>query len=437
MNDATNIPSDIAKLLEKPVAILGRGVSGQAAASLVARMGGTSVFYDTKGRNCVKEFDAAAASGHGLVVFSPGFVRSHPWLDVAREAGCALMGELEFSSRIWKGPLICVTGSNGKTTLTELLTSALVLSGRPALAVGNIGRPLSDIAMRPECEGRIAVCEVSSFQAESLDRFRCDSLIWVNIFNNHFDRHGDLRGYFEAKWRLVERLREPSLVVGPTVRDAAENFGCLLPRFAQVVTPSDYVPWPMPVTSAFHPRRATENLLLARRWWSVSGLDPDIVRKAAENLAPLPHRLNPIPVPGGITFWNDSKATNHEACIGAMENFDSKVVWIGGGRDRGENPADLVKAIAGKVRMAVLVGETTKSLGDALAEQGVPFAIASGLEEAVAIARHNAVSGENILFSPGYSSHDVYRDYTERGRHFEFFVSHGGESRREDPDQRN
>ena len=414
------------ELLAKPVAIFGYGVSGRSMAGLLARIGAEFVFYDTRGRNTVHVFDDASAANHSLVLFSPGFELSHPWLETARKCGCATMGELEFGAMFWNGPLVCVTGSNGKTTITELITSVINLSCGRAMAVGNIGRPLSDVALRSECEGRVAVCEVSSFQAESVEEMRMDTLIWVNFFNNHLDRHGGLRGYFEAKWRLVERLRGKEFIVSRNVADAAERFGYTLPDFAQIVDPDSYVPWPMPKTSAFFPKRASLNLALVRRWWATSGRDPFVVKSAAESLHPLPHRLNPLPADRGITFWNDSKATNYEACIGALENFDSKVIWIGGGRDRGETPADLVAAIAPKIRMAILTGETAPALEKLFKERGVACVCSPSLKDAITSAWENALEGENILFSPAHSSHDTFRDYTERGNFFESCVARLG-----------
>jgi len=423
MSFSINMVPEMEKLLALPVAVLGYGVSGKAIGGLLARIGASMVFYDTKGRSTVHEFDRGMAAQHGLVLFSPGFELTHPWLEAAREAGCVIMGELEFASHFWKGPLICVTGSNGKTTITELVCKVLNLSCSHAMTVGNIGRPLSDVALRPECEDKVAVCEVSSFQAESLDNFRADALIWINFFNNHLDRHGDARSYFAAKWKLVERLRQPDLIVGCSVAEAAERFGYKLPDFAQVVCPEDYVGWPMPRDGAFFPRRQAENLLLVRRWWTSMGRDSEIVRNAAASMEPLPHRLNALPSINEVTFWNDSKATNYEASIGAVENFDEKVIWIGGGRDRGESPDLLAEAIAPKIRLAILTGQCAPALMQSLERRGVATLCCGTLDDAVQAAWKNAQKGENILFSPGHSSHDSFRDYTERGRHFESIVA--------------
>jgi UDP-N-acetylmuramoylalanine--D-glutamate ligase len=427
MNVNVPIPSDIEALLSAPVAVIGHGVSGQAIGGLVSRIGASCEYYDAKSRSAAHEFDEAAASKHRLVVFSPGFEIDHPWLETARKAGCAVMGEMEFGARFWKGSLYCVTGSNGKTTTTELIVSALAATGRTAFAVGNIGRPLSDIALRPECAGGIAVCETSSFQAESADKLRIDGLIWLNLYDNHLDRHGTMKAYFEAKWKLVERLRAPLLVVGESVARFAKEFGYVLPGSAKVITPESFTPWTMPHTSAYYVRKQAENLLLVRAFWAELGLDTQILRKCAENLEPLPFRMNLLPGPDGITFWNDSKATNYAACFGALANFPDKVVWIGGGRNRGENPETLAAGLAPRVKVAILTGETAHALRESLARKGVPVQCVPSLADAVLAARHAASPGDNVLFSPAHSSHDAYRDYTERGRHFESLVARLGD----------
>lgn len=427
MSDQVVIPSDIEPLLSTPVAVIGHGVSGQAIGGLVSRIGAHCTYYDAKSRSAIHEFTAEVASKHKLVIFSPGFEIDHPWLETARKAGCVVMGEMEFGARFWKGKLYCVTGSNGKTTTTELLVSSFNAAGTAAFGVGNIGRPLSDIALRAECEGKIAVCETSSFQSESADKLRIDGLIWLNLYDNHLDRHGSMKAYFAAKWKLVERLNSPVLVVGESVAKFADEFGYKLPSYTRVVGPKSFESWPMPHTSAYYVRKQAENLLLVRSFWSELGLDSEILRKSAENLEPLPFRMNLLPGPDGITFWNDSKATNYAACFGALENFKDKVVWIGGDKNRDENPETLAAGLAPRVKVAILTGETALALRECLARRGVPVQCVSSLADAVLAARHAAQPGDNVLFSPAHSSHDAYRDYMERGRHFESIVARLGD----------
>src|SRR5580658_3627657 len=169
------IPAFISRRIDRPVAVLGSGVSGEGAAELVSKLGAQATLYDRNGT----EFTPERARAHGLVVFSPGFSPGHPWLEIARDCGCMSVAELDFASIFWRGRIVAVTGTNGKTTLTEFLAHALVRAGRRALATGNIGIPFSRV-VADEGGGVLettAVCEVSSFQAEQLGHFYADGLI--------------------------------------------------------------------------------------------------------------------------------------------------------------------------------------------------------------------------------------------------------------------
>ncbi|MGH7943676.1 MAG: UDP-N-acetylmuramoylalanine--D-glutamate ligase, partial [Opitutaceae bacterium] len=168
------IPPDfLAPLLARPVAILGGGVSGEGVRALLAALRAEGIVYDSQ-RNKGVEFTSSAARQHGLVVFSPGFPPDHPWLDRARAADAVCIGELDFASLFWRGQLIAITGTNGKTTLTELITHALGGIGRDAHATGNIGSPFSRLVAEKHggVNDMFALCEVSSFQAETLQHFR-------------------------------------------------------------------------------------------------------------------------------------------------------------------------------------------------------------------------------------------------------------------------
>jgi len=172
-----NLPEPIASRAHRPVAVLGYGVSGQAAAGLLRQCGCGIEAYDEKPTPGVRnEFGADQARRHDLVVYSPGLRQDHPWLIAAREAGCLCLGEMDFASLFWKGALLAITGTNGKTTLTEFLATALRRHGLSAVPAGNIGHPLSRLDDLGATQDRIAVCEVSSFQAEGLhflSRMRC------------------------------------------------------------------------------------------------------------------------------------------------------------------------------------------------------------------------------------------------------------------------
>lgn len=418
---AVNIPPDIAPLLDRPVAVLGLGVSGQALLGMLERIGADAIAYDQhEGGDAVRRtFDAAAAREHKLVVYSPGFPPTHQWLRAARTNGCAVMGEMEFAGRFCPGPVVAVTGSNGKTTLVEFLTFAMKRVGRDAVAVGNIGYSLSRVAGSPLHEGLTAVCEISSFQAESIELFRPQALIWINFYDNHLDRYLTRKDYFAAKWRLVERLGGQTLIVGPTVEAAAAEFGYTLPDCAQVIRPDTYQPWEMPPQSAFHPRKQNENLMLVRRWWERAGYPAEALRQAAEQFTVREHRMKRLQKVGDVTYWNDSKSTNFAACLGALENFDEPVLWIGGGKNREQPLEPLAAAIAPRVRHAFLIGETALPLATHLRALGVTVLTCDTVQDAVRAAHLVAHRGDHVLFSPGFSSQDFFKSYVERGTAFE------------------
>ena len=177
------IPDFIKPFLAEPVAVFGGGVSGQAVLDLLKRLGAKGVLFDERQHDARRTFSATDAAAHRLVVFSPGFRVEHPWLETALKAGCTSLGETDFAALFWRGTVLAITGTNGKTTLTEFLTHALRSMKRDARATGNVGFPFS--ALVAETEGGVfddvAVCEVSSFQSETFVHFRADAALWIKF----------------------------------------------------------------------------------------------------------------------------------------------------------------------------------------------------------------------------------------------------------------
>lgn len=428
------IPETMRPLLARPVAIFGAGVSGVGVTALVASVGAESAIYDAK----ATEFSTRAAKAHRLVVFSPGFAPEHPWLTIAREAGCECLGELDFAAAFWRGSIIAVTGTNGKTTLTEFLTKALRESGRDAHATGNIGHAFARLVA--ELEGgtkeTIAVCEVSSFQAETLTRFRPDATLWTNFAEDHLERHPGLESYFAAKWNLVVRTkgvqeqgggpplagaRSYGVFVGSSVRRWAEKLGRVLPPGAAVETAGQPAEARLAGTVlAEYPQR--ENFLLAAAWWRSAGLPEDRLFEAARSFRLGPHRLARAGVRDGVTFWNDSKATNFHAVEAALARFESPVVLIAGGKAKGGDLAGFVHRIAARVKHALLIGETSAELAFHCAAFRVAHTSCATLAEAVQRAAEVAEAGDNVLLSPGFASFDMFRGYADRGEQFERLV---------------
>jgi UDP-N-acetylmuramoylalanine--D-glutamate ligase len=417
---ALSTPDFLGSRLAQPVAVMGGGVSGSGAIALLSRLGAKAVVYDRNGA----EFTREAAAGHGLVVFSPGFTLHHPWLELARKSGCICMAEIDFASVFWRGRIVAVTGTNGKTTLTEFLARALTATGKRALAAGNIGLPFTQLVADEDggAPDVTAICEVSSFQAEQLGHFYADGLLWTNFAEDHLERHPSMESYFTAKWELVLRTPPARFFAGSSVQRYAAQFGRSLPPSAGVPTegqPAD----PQLAGTAFASYPQRENFILAAAWWRSEGLDETALLTAAKGFRPGRHRLSKVKTIDGVTFWNDSKATNFHAVEAALSGFGKPVVLIAGGRSKGGDLAAFVRRIAPRVAHVVLIGETTSALAAACEAIGVPHSACISLDDAVRAAATAAQPVGDVLLSPGFSSFDMFRNYEDRGDRFERSVA--------------
>jgi len=414
------IPGFLQSRLARPVAIFGAGISGRGVRSLLAGLRAEAVVYDARER----EFTAAAAAGHALVVFSPGFPPEHPWLRLARSAGCACLSEIDFASLCWHGRIVAVTGTNGKTTLTEFIAHALAGLGQEAVPTGNIGHSFSQLAAETEggAAQAVAVCEVSSFQAETLRYFHAEAALWTNFAEDHLERHDGLPAYFEAKAELV--ARSDVVFAGSSVRAYARQRPLareVEARFVWVATedqPAD--PRLAGTPFADYPQR--ENFLLAAAWWRASGLDEAALYAAARTFHLGQHRLARVAEIDGVTFWNDSKATNFHAVEAALRRFPEPVLLIAGGKAKGGDLAAFIRRITPRVRRIFLIGETALLLAAACADTGLPHAVYTSFAEAVRQAADAARRGDHVLLSPGFASFDMFRGYEDRGRQFEELI---------------
>jgi len=414
------IPEFLSSRLGRPVAVLGAGVSGGGTLRLLSRLGARSAVYDKR----ALEFTAEAAREHGLVVFSPGFPLLHPWLECARKSGCICMAEMDFASVFWLGRIVAVTGTNGKTTLTEFLAHALGVAGRRARVAGNIGLPFTQLVADEDggAPETIAVCEVSSFQAEQLGHFRADATLWTNFAEDHLERHGTMEAYFSAKWELVARTNAGRFLAGSSVARFAAQFGRPIPPGATVATEGQRADRRLEGTPfAFYPQR--ENFILAAAWWRGEGLDAAALYAAARAFRTGRHRLSRVAEIDGVTYWNDSKATNFHAVEAALAGLRRPAVLIAGGRSKGGDLAGFVRRIAPRVAHALLIGETGPALAAAFDECGVPHAVCETLEDAVRAAAAAAQHGGNVLLCPGFSSFDMFNNYEDRGERFERAVA--------------
>ncbi|MBM3825111.1 MAG: UDP-N-acetylmuramoyl-L-alanine--D-glutamate ligase [Verrucomicrobia bacterium] len=413
----TDFPESLRRRLARPAAVLGAGISGAAVAEALAAGGFASVIYDEKGDN--RAFGPEEAARHDLLVYSPGFPQAHPWLLAARRAGLPCLSELDFGALLWTGPAVAVTGTNGKTTLTELLAFAFKRASLDAVACGNVGLPLTSLHRTVSTGSFLAVVEVSSFQAEDLRHFTPEAVLWTNFDEDHLDRHGDLETYFRAKFKLIERMAPGGiLVVGESVAAHARRFGIELPESVIVATRAEAATT-VPAGSPFDSWPQLENWAVAVAYWRARGLPLRVLEESASIFRLAPHRLRKVAEASGVEFWNDSKGTNFHAVLAALAQFSVPVRWIGGGKWKGGDLRRFAENVAPLVDSAWLIGETAPELERHFLSLERPVRRFDSLQDAVLAAAKDAPAPTVVLLSPGFSSFDMFRSYAERGVVFE------------------
>ena len=412
------LPEWFETCLDSQVAILGSGKSGIGVKTLIEKLGGNPLLYD-EGEHVGEErlFDDSSAKAAGLVVCSPGFQYDHVWIELARQNGCRVIPEFDLGASLWQGPLIAVTGTNGKTTLTSFLHEAFSHVGIESFAVGNIGKPLCELLAEDCNPEAIAVCEISSFQSEQTRELKADHVLWTNFDEDHLDRHGSMPAYFRSKYRLVANARNDSLFVDSSVYDYGVGIGLDLPK-AAIVTSNHSAAELGLRGSVFETEPEKSTYLMARALWLSLELDESLLVKAAHLFEKAPHRMQYLGEKNGIRFWDDSKATNFHAVLGGLKRFEKPVVWLGGGESKGGDIEDFARRIAPKLKYASLIGKTAIQLSKALNRDRIETTIHDSLEEAVTKAFAIAALEDNIVFSPGFASFDMFENYVQRGEAF-------------------
>jgi UDP-N-acetylmuramoylalanine--D-glutamate ligase len=347
--------------------------------------------------------------GVDLLVKSPGVPADTPLVTAARERGVTVWSEVELGSRLLGNPILGVTGTNGKTTTSELLGAVFGAADEPVAVAGNVGRPLTglDGAL---AEGVWIVCELSSFQLEDIEEFRPRIAVLLNLTPDHLDRHPTLEDYRAAKLRIFENQEPDDVAVVPRGFDE-------IPGRARRVEFSLDDPLPAePFLPGDHNR---ENAAAATAAARAAGILDNAIGRALGTFEGVQHRLELIREVGGVRFVNDSKATNPEAAERALSAYPPGVRLILGGSRKGSDYAGLAhEAAARGVAKAYLIGEAADEIADALADAGVRFADSGTLERAVVDAFADAEAGEVVLLSPACASYDQFRDFEERGARF-------------------
>jgi UDP-N-acetylmuramoylalanine--D-glutamate ligase len=350
--------------------------------------------------------------GIDLVVKSPGVPGETLLVRDARERAVPVWSEIELGARLLPNPILGVTGTNGKTTTTELLGAVFRSAGRPVEVAGNVGRPLTSLVGSSSPEAWV-VCELSSFQLEDVETLRPRVAVLLNLEPDHLDRHGSFAAYSDAKLRIFERQGADDIAVVPRALDS-------IPGAARRVTFSSEDELPAePLIPGPHNR---ENAAAATAAARATGIDDAAIAEALRTFEGVPHRIELVRELHGVRYVNDSKATNVAAALRALASFpDARMHVILGGRGKHESYAPLAAAF-GPGDVAYLIGEAGDEIGGALAVAGVSFTRAGTLESAVEQAAAVAASGDIVLLSPACASFDQFRDFEARGDAFRALV---------------
>lgn len=370
----------------------------------------------------------ALVAAAARVVPSPGVPAHHPVFALAAAHGVPVVGDVELAAAWATAPIVAVTGTNGKTTVTTWVTAMLTASGLRALACGNIGLPA--VTAVDEAGVDVLVMEVSSFQLALTSSFRPRVAVWLNLADDHVDAHGSLDAYAAAKARIWANQAGDDVAVAnaddPVVAAAARVAPARVVTFgaaggdARVVGGRLCGPGGIDLVAVAELPRAlphdVANALAAATAALEAGAEPEAVRRVLREAPTLPHRVSLVGEADGVRWYDDSKATNPHATLAALAGFPS-VVLIAGGRNKGLDLGPLATA-ASRVRAVVAIGEAAEEVEAAFAATGVPVTRAGSMDEAVAAAAEAARPGDAVLLSPACASFDRYRDYAERGDDF-------------------
>ena len=429
------------------VAVLGAGLSGSAAALLLASEGAQVTVLDSADENSLLKSTLDNLRAHGArvvcgseaerepsvydwMVLSPGIDPLSPLARRFSSRGIDTISELELGWRCSGTPVIAVTGTNGKTTTTELLAQMLNACGQRTVACGNIGKPLSEVAREKQPLDVLTV-EVSSFQLEAIRAFRPSITVWLNFAPDHLDRYRSVADYRAAKLRIFENQTEEDVAVV----NASEALPPVRPRRITFSAYSNHADFRLCDGAIIYENQPVlrlsdtklsglhniENLMATLAVGVARGLSFAEMVPAIRDYEPRPHRCEFVRELDGVEYVNDSKATNLDAVEKALTSQTKPVVLIAGGKDKGFTFDPLRSLVKDKVKSAVLLGEMAESIRHSW-DGAVQSEIATSLADAVERARSVARAGDVVLFSPGTSSFDMFKSYGDRGDQFRKLV---------------
>jgi len=440
----------------KRVTVLGAARSGRAVSGLLARAGAHVLLSDRGPVDsdtlqwCTQQGIRVETNGHtelttqsaDFLVLSPGVPTSAKPVQAALASGIPVYSELEVASWYANGQIVSITGTNGKTTTASLVGHMMNAANRLAVVAGNIGTPLSE-RIQDLSPDTVIVLEVSSFQLDHIDTFRPDVSVILNITADHLDRYdGNFSCYTESKLRIYKNQVKGNVVVynydDSLVRERVEYFVSAsdvqgLPFSSRVVLSNgasavgdmirlqERALMPTSDLGIPGPHNISNSLAAALVGQSV-GLTDDVLRESLQGFTGVDHRLEVVRKLGGVTYVNDSKATNVNALWYALLSFKSPIILLAGGRDKGNDYEVIKPLISRKVHTVIAFGESAQTVLQELGPHSKQAFACKTLDEATLKARSYAKAGDIVLLSPACASFDLFSSYEERGANFRRIV---------------
>jgi len=447
--------ANVFELRGKRVLVVGLARTGVATALFCAARGACVTSTDTRSESeiadAIKRLHEAGVAwelgGHreqlllnqDLIIPSPGVPADAPLLQAARAQGITIWSEIELADRFLNGRLIGITGSNGKTTTTSLIEHILRTAGFPTILAGNIGTPLISCVEQTN-DRTVTVVELSSFQLELIETFRPNISVFLNLTPDHLDRHGTLQSYGAAKVRIFENQTESDFAVlnaddagtatlapsRPHVywfsRKQRVAQGAFV-RGSEIVFRQDGVEEAVlkladiPLAGGHN----VENVMAAIAATRLAGAEPAAIAKGVRSFSGVEHRLEFVADIGGVRYYNDSKATNVDAALKALDAFPGRILIILGGKDKGSDYTVLQPPLREKAILALLIGAAADKIEKQIAGS-VAIERAETIERALETAAHAAQPGDIVLLAPACASFDQFQNFEHRGRVFKELV---------------
>jgi len=442
--------------MKKKIVILGAGESG-AGSAVLAKKQGFDVFVSDNGtikeeyRDILEEGKIRWEEGKHTeneiltaseVIKSPGIREDMPLIRKLHKKEIPVISEIEFAGRYARGVKICVTGSNGKTTVTNLIYHILTKAGKNVAMAGNVGNSFAMAVA--EGDHDYYVIELSSFQLDGMFKFRAEIAVLLNITPDHLDRYGyTLQKYIDSKFRIIQNQtksdflvywaddpiiskelskRNPGMILLPFSAASKKNMASYIEK-DKIIIDYQYKTNLMTIHElALKGRHNTYNSMAAAIAAKVLSIRKDTIRESLADFQGVEHRLEPVIKVSGINFINDSKATNVNSTWYALECVETNIVWIVGGIDKGNDYSGLLPIVKEKVKAVVCLGKENKKILEAFTDAVPTIVETVSMEEAVRSAYYLAKKGDTVLLSPACASFDLFNNYEDRGRQFKAAV---------------